>query len=92
MPPAGDQFFWDYRVPDAAQYYVMSILGTLSDPAVDGTFTDDLDGFPAEHGNGPAHIKMNASDVAEVQYYTQATHQILVEELVAVGKYNWQVR
>lgn len=86
----GDQFFWDFRVPDAANYYITSVVSTLTDPSVDGTFTDDVTGFPAEHSKGPANIKMNASDLAELQYATQAAHARLVDALVAAGKYNWQ--
>ena len=44
----GAQFFWDFRNTDATQYFVSSIAAVLaSDPAVDGTFTDDVTGmFP----------------------------------------------
>lgn len=86
----GDQFFWDFRLEDPTNYYITSVLGTLADPSVDGTFTDDVTGFPAEHDHGPANIRMNASDVAELQYATQAMHARLVDATVAAGKYNWQ--
>ncbi len=88
--PVWLQFFWDYRVPEATDYYISSVASTLSDPAVDGTFTDDVTGFPAEHDGGPGHIKMNASDVAEVQFMTQLANAQLIDTLVAQGKYNWQ--
>lgn len=43
----GDQFFWDFRVPDAANYYIESVVASVTaDPAVDGTFTDDVTGLP----------------------------------------------
>jgi hypothetical protein len=45
----GNQYFWDYTNSSAAQYYITSILSTLTDPAVDGTFTDDVSGVPQEH-------------------------------------------
>ena len=86
----GDQFFWDFRVAAARDYYMYSVLTTVSDPAVDGTFTDDLNGFPAEHGDGPKNINMSDADVAQVQYYTAVAHQQLVQELIQRGKYNWQ--
>lgn len=35
----GDQFFWDYREEVVTDYYITSIMSTLTDPAVDGTFT-----------------------------------------------------
>ena len=40
----GDQYFWDFRNQSAQTYFVSSVLSTLMDPAVDGTFTDDVDG------------------------------------------------
>jgi hypothetical protein len=89
-PCPATQFFWDFRLPEVREYYIQSVLSTLTDPAVDGTFTDDVTGFPAEHDQGPAHIKMNASDVATVQYYTQLANAQLIDAVVAAGKYNWQ--
>jgi hypothetical protein len=86
----GDQYFWDFRVPEAAQYYVDSIVQVLNDPAVDGTFTDDVTGLPAEHPEAPAHCNMTAQEVADLQFATQATNQALIDALVAAGKYNWQ--
>ncbi len=46
----GDQNFWNYMNPAAADYYVSSVTGVLvdSDGSADGTFTDDVDGLPAE--------------------------------------------
>ena len=35
----GNQFFWDFRVSDSAQYYIDSVLNTTLSPFVDGTFT-----------------------------------------------------
>ena len=74
----------------ARDFFVNSVLAATSDPAVDGTYSDDVDGFPDEHGTAPALIGMSAADVGELQYWTQATHARLVVELVARGKYNWQ--
>ena len=42
----GDQFFWDYTNPEAADYFISSMVASLDDPAVDGTFTDDVGGVP----------------------------------------------
>ena len=46
---AGDQYFWDHRNVDAASYYVASVVGSVAEAAVDGTFTDDVTGLPNEH-------------------------------------------
>lgn len=86
----GDQFFWDFRVPAAADYYVSSVLGVIADPAVDGTFTDDVTGLPAEHTAAPANMKLSAAEVAAVQQATQATNARLIEAAVAAGKFVWQ--
>jgi hypothetical protein len=48
----------DYRVPASAAYYIASVLNTTTwTPWVDGTFTDDVTGLPAEHGSAPANMK-----------------------------------
>jgi len=86
----GDQYFWDFTNPDAANYYVTSILTSISDPAVDGTFTDDVSGVPEEHPDVMKNIKMTAKQLANLQLATQATHQYLLDNLVVSGKYNWQ--
>jgi hypothetical protein len=61
FPPGvtiGDQYFWDYRVDAASEYYVSSVLESVSDPAVDGTFTDDVTGLPNEHHAVQRRIKI----------------------------------
>eukprot|EP01052_Picozoa_sp_SAG31_P048234 SAG31_NODE_10002_length_1198_cov_1.023658_1_plen_307_part_01 len=40
----GDQFFWDFTNPEAADYFISATVSSLNDPAVDGTFTDDVGG------------------------------------------------
>jgi len=86
----GDQFFWDFTNPDAADYFVSSILKVLEDPAVDGTFTDDVSGVPEEHGQVQANINMTDAQLAALQNATQWTSQVLIEKLAAAGKWNWQ--
>lgn len=86
----GDQYFWDYRVPAAADYYISSVLNTTLNAYVDGTFTDDVTGFPEEHGNGPKNINMSDTDVAILDMATSAANARLIDEAVAAGKYVWQ--
>lgn len=86
----GNQFFWDFRNASAAEYYISSVLNTVSHPAVDGTFTDDVTGLPAEHEMAPVNMNLTAQEVTDIQYATQATNQRLISALVAAGKYNWQ--
>jgi hypothetical protein len=62
----------------------------LSDPAVDGTFTDDVDGVPEEHPAVQAAINMTDAQLAQLQYATLATNMLLIESLVPAQKYNWR--
>lgn len=86
----GDQFFWNYTNPDAANYFIDSVVASLSDPAVDGTFTDDVTGVPAEHGEVQKNCNMTDQELATLQYNTQLTNARLIDQLIAAGKYNWQ--
>ena len=79
-----------FSIKTSQDYFIYSILATVSDPDVDGTFTDDITGFPEEYEHGPQNINMSDADVAVIQYYTQLTNARLIDELVAFGKYNWQ--
>jgi hypothetical protein len=52
------------------------VVGSLSDPAVDGTFTDDVGGLPEEHGLATKRINMN-------------TEQLAVSENLPVSHFPW---
>lgn len=86
----GNQYFWNYLQNDAAQYYISSVVGSLADNATDGTFTDDVDGLPAEHPDVQAKIGMTDSELEALRYATQSTSSALIYSLVAAGRYNWQ--
>eukprot|EP01087_Luapelamoeba_hula_P003456 TRINITY_DN1325_c0_g1_i1.p1 TRINITY_DN1325_c0_g1~~TRINITY_DN1325_c0_g1_i1.p1 ORF type:complete len:414 (+),score=35.17 TRINITY_DN1325_c0_g1_i1:113-1354(+) len=86
----GDQFFWDFTNPQAAQYFVNSILSTALDPAVDGTFIDDVEGVPEEHPNVQRNTGMTDAQIASLVSATQATVDVLIKNLIAAGKYAWQ--
>jgi hypothetical protein len=86
----GDQFFFDMREPAAADWYIDSALALTADPAVDGIFTDDLEGFPVEHDYAPLNAGVSFADVAAMQFASLATHGRLVAALAAAGKANWQ--
>lgn len=66
------------------------MVQSVSNPAVDGTFTDDVGGVPEEHRNVMRLINMTAAQLAELRAATTATHKKLVAALIAAGKYNWQ--
>eukprot|EP01047_Picozoa_sp_COSAG01_P039756 COSAG01_NODE_3303_length_6294_cov_3.018402_5_plen_701_part_00 len=86
----GDQYFWDFTHKAAADYFVESVVASVSHPAVDGTFTDDVTGAPAEHPHATQRVNMTASQAAALAAATWATHQRLVTALIAAGKFNWQ--
>ena len=86
----GDQFFWDFRVPAAVDWYVASVLALTSSPWVDGVFTDDLEGFGLEHDFAPASVRVSLPELAELQFASLAAHGVLVDALARAGKLNWQ--
>lgn len=87
---AGSQYFWDFRVPAAAEYYMWSVLATTDNAYVDGTYTDDVPGLPAEHPYAPGNMSLSPAEVAEIAAATQAVNGELIARAVAAGKYVWQ--
>jgi hypothetical protein len=85
----GDQFFIDYRNADAARYFVEAVVALLVDNDIDATFTDDRDGIPVEHPQLPAVLNLSSTEVAQVQFATQAFGQYLATALAANGKTCW---
>lgn len=86
----GDQYFFNFTVLDAQTFYITETLASLAHPAVDGTFTDDIDGLPAEHAGVPAALGMSAAALAALRFTTQQMGSALIYALVAAGKYTWQ--
>ena len=85
----GDQYFIDWRNPDAAAYFVAAIVNRTVELDEDLTFTDDRDGCCVEHENIPALLKLMPSEVAQLQFATQAGGQWLATSLATVGKTCW---
>ena len=88
---------WDYRVPAAADYVVQSIVASVSDPAVDGTYTDDIyNGQPDQLEATTAILKMqNATGMTDeelvaLRVASTATYERLVHALIEAGKFSWQ--
>jgi hypothetical protein len=86
----GDQYFWNFSVPGAQYFYITEVLASLADAAVDGTFTDDLDGLPAEHPGVPEALGMSGAELGDLRFATQQMGSALIYSLAAVGKYTWQ--
>ena len=72
------------------QYFISSVISSLDDDAVDGTFSDDVDGVPDEHPDVQARINMTDSQLSTLQWATSQASSDLISALVQVGKYNWQ--
>ena len=86
----GDQYFWDYRNVSAAEYFVSATLSVIEDPAVDGTFSDDVDGVPGEHPAAPAATGLGEQALADLRFATAEASSALIAATTAAGKYNWQ--
>ena len=86
----GDQYFIDFRNASAAAWYVESVVGSVSETAVDGSFSDDVTGVPAEHPEVGKNCNLTGAELADLQFATQATNSALIYALVAAGKYMWQ--
>merc|ERR1739848_307623 len=67
----GDQFFWDFRNPEASDYFVSSIVESLGHD-LDGTFTDDVSGLPAEHTRAPSAMRLSEQEVNDIATATLA--------------------
>lgn len=87
------QFFWNYSVPEAAAYVLAeSEQGALAigSPYVDGTFLDDSQAIPQEHGSAPSNMGLRPSQLASLQNDTYALVQRVIDTLAARGRYVWQ--
>lgn len=88
--PLLNQYFIDWRNPDAADFFVSAIVNATRLPGVDATFLDDAAGVPMEHPEiGPA-LNMSAAELAAIKHATEAAGQRLVEALAAAGRTCWQ--
>jgi len=86
----GDQYFWDFRVQEAADYFVSSIVQTTQNPYVDGSYSDDVQGLPEEHANAIKAMSLTTTEVSDIQQATQQTSQNLITALIKANKYNWE--
>jgi hypothetical protein len=86
------QFFWNFSTPGAVAYFrdVVMVGGATASPALDGVFSDDIDGFPAEHAAAAALMGITAQEGAKLQAATAVAWQSMFEGLVEADKFNWQ--
>ena len=87
------QYFWNYSNPDAAAWVLAeSEQGALAtgSPYVDGTFLDDSQAIPQEHGDAPRNMGLSALQLAALQNDTHRFVQTAITTLAAQGKFSWQ--
>lgn len=66
------QFFWDFRKKDVQNYWAEEVcLKGTADAAVDGMFTDDPNGYGAEHPAVQSMVKLTPDEIKELQLATQ---------------------
>eukprot|EP00759_Apiculatamorpha_spiralis_P014286 PhF_6_TR21008/c0_g1_i1/m.30177 len=82
----GDQYFWDFRNLAAVKAYVTSVVSAVRDPAVDGTFTDDVTGVPGEHPLVPNRTNLSPKDLSDLQWGTSVASSAVIEALATIGK------
>ncbi len=56
---------------------------------MDGTFTDDVTGVPAEHDALPGRLGLTPAQVASYQYDTSIASQQIIDAAIASNKYVW---
>jgi len=87
----GDQLFWNHTNTRAQLVFIQALLAVVTaDDSLDGSFTDDVDGLPAEHPTVPAALGMTADDVAALRFATQSMGSALIAALTLNGRYTWQ--
>eukprot|EP00040_Diaphanoeca_grandis_P039805 m.5018 g.5018 ORF g.5018 m.5018 type:complete len:391 (-) comp3944_c0_seq1:269-1441(-) len=89
LGPLLNQWFIDWRNPDAAAYFAEAILNATFLPGVDATFTDDLPGVPAEHPEVQPATNMSNDELAKLQFATQMGENYVVTSLAIAGKFCW---
>lgn len=65
-------------------------MASIAYPEVDGTFCDDVNGIPDEHGHVPGALNLSAAEVDVYRYHTSIANQMLVDATISAGKYTWQ--
>ena len=74
---------------EAAEYSIDSVLQSVADPAVDGTFVDDI-GFGGEHAQMLTDTRLTKQEVAAINNASLRTYARLKQRLIAAGKFDWQ--
>jgi hypothetical protein len=86
------QFFWDFRNESAVDAFVADAVGpdAVGNAAVDGIFTDDVNGDFQEHGHAIASMGFTKEVEAEIIDANQRAYTKIITALIAKKGYNWQ--
>jgi hypothetical protein len=84
----GRQWFWNHSNAAAAEFFVSSVVSSLTvDDAADCTFTDDTCGLPEEHPEVAERIGMSPPELSALQKATAHSLSILGAALAKAGKW-----
>ena len=88
----GFSFYWNYSAPGAIDWRVDDVLAFVraGGDGVDGLFTDEMEMFPGDGGD--AYLQILGTDQADAQAQQAAgrsAHQLMIDGLVAQGRYLW---
>jgi hypothetical protein len=87
--PLLQQWFIDWRSAAATEYFVSAIVNSTLADGVDGTFTDDRTGVPAEHPEVGPTLNLTELELQDIQHATQAAGQKLASALAAANRTCW---
>ena len=82
------QFFWDFRNKDVQDYFAEKVMlaGMMHDE-IDGTFTDDPNGYGAEHLAIQSMVQLTDAEIADLQLGTQRAWMKSLALLTKAKKY-----
>jgi hypothetical protein len=89
----GISMYWNYSNPATTPWRVADNLAFVlaGGDGVDGLFTDEMEMFPGDGGD--VYVRILGTDEADAQAQAdagRAAHQLMIDSLVASGKYLWQ--
>jgi hypothetical protein len=94
LPWRGErQFAWNFTNSSLRSWWIKNILvgGGANDADIDGSFSDDVIGFPAEQENWIPRLGYSPAQLHALQVATQETWQQAAVQLADNGGYNWQM-
>ena len=89
----GVSFYWNFSSPGTVEWRVADNLAFVraGGDGVDGLFTDEMEMFPGDGGD--VYLRILGTDDADARAQQDAArdaHQLMIDGLVADGKYLWQ--